>query len=67
MCKVVEEVAERYAQRKCERLQTEFAQKMIKRGTYSLEEVAECLDMPIETVEDIAKEMESEQPKKTDH
>lgn len=63
MCKVVEDVAvryaERYAQRKCERLQKEFAQKMIKRGTYSLEDVAECLDMPIETVEKIAREMES--------
>lgn len=71
MCKVVEDVAvryaERYAQRKCAMLQAENAKRMLRRDPSSLEEVAECLDMPIEKVEKIAREMERKQPEKTDH
>ena len=65
MCKVVEDVATRYAegysQRKCDRLQEENAKRMLRRGSSSLEYVAECLDIPIEMVEKIAREMEREQ------
>ena len=61
MCKVVEDVAERYSQRKCDMLQMEIAKGMLEDNDMTYEQIAKYSRLPIETVEDIAREMEKEQ------
>ena len=58
MCKIVEDLVEWGVNEQ----QMESAKKMIMRGALSHKDIADYLSLPIEMIEDIAREMQTAQP-----
>ena len=51
MCKIIEEIV----QRECKENQLDTARKMLEKGKYSVEEIAELLELSVSEVENLRK------------
>lgn len=51
MCKIIEEIV----QRECKENQLDTAHKMLEKGKYSVEEIAELLELSVSEVENLRK------------
>ena len=59
MCKAVEELVEKRAEKRAHELLFEeqkiLAERLLANGKLSVEEVAECMQLPIDIVEELGK------------
>ena len=55
MCELVEEYAEKKAKRRVMQVKIENARKLIALNKLTLQEIAESLDIPLTTVEELAR------------
>lgn len=57
MCRSIEEMLNEYGEEVTEKNKREFAMRMIDLGKYSLEDIAECTNLDIDTVRRLATEV----------
>ena len=55
MCELVEEYAEKRAKRREMQVKLELAKNLIENTDLSLEDIAKCVELPLATVEELAR------------
>lgn len=51
---------EEYGREQARETKIQIATRMLKRGTYTLEEIAEYVDLPLDRVEELARKVKEE-------